>query len=103
MAAFDNSLQAVAEQTFKKIDFNLNGLEKKIFSYHKKRMETVRQRIYRLATALFPDRSYQERVININHYISKYGFGIVKYIGRCLDVSRSEHQMIYLSKWDNGQ
>ncbi len=96
---FDQSLSPMAEQTWGKIDFALKNLEKKIFSQHKKKMDNTRAQIYRLANALYPDRTLQERMLNINYYISKYGFGIVDYIIEKLDVETSDNQMIYLSQY----
>ncbi|MEW5925248.1 MAG: bacillithiol biosynthesis cysteine-adding enzyme BshC [Candidatus Zixiibacteriota bacterium] len=96
---YDQSLGPMTEQTWGKIDFALKNLEKKIFSQHKKKMETTRVQVYRLANALYPNHTFQERMININYYISKYGFGIVDYIIEKLDMETSDNQMIYLSQY----
>jgi bacillithiol biosynthesis cysteine-adding enzyme BshC len=95
---FDSNLEPMTEQTFGKIDFALNALEKKIYTAHKKKMNTVRTQIYKLAGSLYPDGKMQERVLNISYFLSKYGPGITKFIGRTLDVDNPEHQVIYLSQ-----
>ncbi len=99
MVAYDENLEPNAKQTYGKIDFALNNFEKKIFSQHKKRMQTVRNQIYKLNEILYPNKNLQERSLNINYFIAKYGFNVVGFIARSLDISTVEHQIIPLSKF----
>ncbi len=99
MIAYDENLEPNAKQTYGKIDFALNNFEKKIFSQHKKRMQTVRNQIYKLNEMLYPNKNLQERSLNINYFIAKYGFNVVGFIARSLEVSTVEHQIIPLSKF----
>ncbi len=95
---FDETLEPMGKQTYGKIDFAVNGFEKKIFDHHKKKIAAVRSQIYRLANALYPNRILQERVYNINYYIAKYGFSVVDFIVQKTDVESGKIQMIYLSE-----
>jgi bacillithiol synthase len=99
MIAYDESLEPNSKQTYGKIDFALSNFEKKIFGQHKKKMESVRHQIYKLAELLYPNKNSQERSLNINYFIAKYGFGVVGYIARSLDVGTTEHQTIRLSEF----
>jgi uncharacterized protein YllA (UPF0747 family) len=96
---YEKNLEPMIKQTRGKIDFALSNLEKKILSQHKKRMETTRGQIYRMAEAIFPDDVLQERKLNINYFISKYGFGVVDFIFDSLDVGTDDHQLIYMSRF----
>lgn len=96
---YDKSLEPMARQTYGKIDFALNSFEKKIFAHHKRKMQTVRNQIYRLAAVIFPEKNYQERSLNINYFISRYGFGIVDHIAENLDIETTRHQLISLSNY----
>jgi len=96
---FDRNLEPMGQQTWGKIDFALKNLEKKVFSQYKKNMDKTRKQIYRLVNALYPNRSLQERSINVNYYISKYGFDVVNYIVDKLDVQTGDHHMIRLSEF----
>jgi len=97
---FDETLEPLGKQTYGKIDFAINAFEKKIYDHHKRKMESTRNQIYRLSTALFPNRNLQERSLNINYYISKYGFGIVDFIVGSIEAGNDEHQMIYISEFE---
>ncbi len=94
-----SNLEPMAKQTFGKIDSAIGHLEKKVRSQHKKNNDIIRNRIYRLAATLYPNKSFQERVININYFISRYGFGIVDFIIEKMETNTTEHQMIYLSEY----
>lgn len=96
---FDPGLEPMSNQTYGKIDFALNSFEKKIYDHHKQKMESSRQQIYRLAAALYPKSDFQERTLNINYYISKYGFKIVDYITGKIDIETKERRIIYLSEF----
>jgi len=96
-----SSLEPMAKQTFGKIGSALDHFEKKVHSQHKKNNDIIRNRIYRLASTLYPNKSFQERVININYFISRYGFGIVEYMIEKIDINSARHQLIYLSDYKN--
>ncbi len=95
---FDETLEPMGKQTYGKIDFAVNGFEKKIFDHHKKKVAAVRSQIYRLTNALYPNRILQERVYNINYFIAKYGYSIVDFIVQKTNVESGKIQMIYLSE-----
>jgi bacillithiol biosynthesis cysteine-adding enzyme BshC len=94
---YEKNLEPTARQTFGKIDFALKNLEKKIFSEYKKRMDSTRQQVYKLASAFYPNGNLQERSLNINYFISKYGFNVVNYLYSVVDVTKTDHQLIFLS------
>jgi uncharacterized protein YllA (UPF0747 family) len=94
---FDPGLKEFAGQTFGKIDFALKNFESKVFAGHKKKSQDVRNRIYRLWHALFPNRELQERSLNIGYFISKYGFGFIKFMHHKIDINEKSHQLISLT------
>jgi len=96
---FDESLEPMGKQTYGKIDFALNALEKKIYDHHKKKMESTRNQIYKLASALFPAKNLQERSLNINYYMAKYGPKVVDFIVEKIDVNSIDHQLLYISEF----
>ncbi len=97
---FDPTLGKFAEQTMGKIDFQLNNFENKLFSSHKKKSKETRDKIYRLSNAVYPNRKFQERTININYFLSRYGFKFIDFIYDALDSEESAHQIIHLSEFN---
>ncbi len=98
---FDPSLESFGQQIQGKIEFTLKQLEGKVFSAHKKKSKETRERIYRLWNTLFTNRNLQERALNVSYFISKYGFGIIKFIYDQLDSEEKSHQLIYISEMEN--
>ncbi len=96
---FDPALKDFSEQTFGKIDFDLKNLEAKVFASHKKKSQDVRNRIYRLWHALFPNRGLQERSVNIGYFISKYGFEFINFMHNQIDINEKYHQLISMTDY----
>ncbi len=94
-----SDMNPMVKQAYGKIDSTLDHLEKKVYTQHKKNNDITRNRIYKLAATLFPNKTFQERVININYFISRYGFGIVDFMIEKMDINATEHQMINLSEY----
>lgn len=97
---FDPGLDKFARQTHGKIDFALKNFESKVFSSHKKKSQEVRDRIYRLHRALYPNRGLQERCINISYFLSRYGFGFIRFLYDSLDSEEKAHQLIDLMEYE---
>ncbi|MFQ6047543.1 MAG: bacillithiol biosynthesis BshC, partial [Gemmatimonadales bacterium] len=51
----------------------VDALEKKLLNHLKRRNETVVQQVARARTALFPLGRPQERVLNVTHFLVRYG------------------------------
>ncbi len=98
---FDKSLESFAKQIFGKIDYSLNAFEGKVFSAHKKKSKESRDRIYRLWHSLYPNRTFQERVVNISYFISRYGFKFIPFLYNQIDSEESSHKLIQLSEMES--
>ncbi len=97
---FDPSLKRTSEQIHGRIDFALKSYESKVFAAHKKKSQQVRDRIYKLHRALYPNRGLQERCLNICYFISRYGMKFVSFLYRNLDSEEKCHQLVELSDYD---
>ena len=96
---YEPSLESFAKQTMGKIDFTLKSFEGKVFSAHKRKSKESRERIYRLWHSLYPNRTFQERVLNISFFISRYGFDFVPFLYDKIDCEENAHQLIYMSEY----
>ena len=66
----------------------------------RKKSKETRDRIYRLWHALVPNKTFQERSLNITYFISRYGFGFIDFLYEQLDCEESDHQLINLSEYN---
>ncbi|MDX9858662.1 MAG: bacillithiol biosynthesis cysteine-adding enzyme BshC [candidate division Zixibacteria bacterium] len=95
---FDPNLQQVGEQAHGKIDYTLKSFEEKVFSSHKKKSKETRDRIYRLWHALYPNRGFQERTLNVTYFLARYGFHFIRVLHDHMDSEETAHQLMYLSE-----
>ena len=98
--SFDPGQNRNAEQVKGKIDYLLNGFESKLFAAHKKKSQQLRNRVYRIANALYPHCELQERTINICSFLARYGPGVTQYLFDRMDCEQTSHQLISLSEYE---
>ncbi|MFH1686790.1 MAG: bacillithiol biosynthesis cysteine-adding enzyme BshC [bacterium] len=91
---FDKGLQGFADQTSGKIDYLLGQFEHKVFAAHKKKSNDTRERIYRVANALYTNRGLQERSLNVAYFISRYGPDFLSYLYRETESEEKSHQLL---------
>ena len=101
ITSFDPALADFAKQSYGKIDFTMKTFQDKVFSAHKRKQKETRERIYRLGHLLFPNRSLQERVVNSNYFLSRYGIGLVTLLYDQLSIHETAHQIIRIG--DEGE
>ncbi len=92
----DHGLLNNAERMSARIDGEIQKFEEKVFQAHRKKNEIVRSQIERIGFHLFPNGKLQERLFSLNHYIAKYGFGIVREIYDRVDCNSKVHHLINL-------
>ncbi len=96
---FDPSLDKYVAQTFGKIDFLLKGVEGKTFASHKKRSSEKRDRVYKVHNALFPNRTTQERSLNVLYFLARYGSRFVSYMCDQIDSADRAHQVVDMTEY----
>jgi uncharacterized protein YllA (UPF0747 family) len=75
------------------LDQELNHLNKKLFTTHKKRNDTAVGQVKRAANFLFPQGKFQERVISPVYFANKFGPDIFKRLEENLDIDSVDHQL----------
>ncbi|MDT5294167.1 MAG: hypothetical protein QOJ76_1047, partial [Acidobacteriota bacterium] len=50
----------------------------------------------RAATALYPEKSLQERHVNVTSLLARHGRYAVEWIHDAIDLSTTDHQIVYL-------
>lgn len=92
----DHGLMTNAERMSARIDNEIQKFEEKVFQAHRKKNDIVRSQIEKIGFHLFPNGKLQERLFSLNHYIAKYGFGIVQEIYDNVDCDSKVHHLVHL-------
>ncbi len=95
----DQGLVTNASRITGRIDGEIRNLEEKAFQAHRKKNQTLRSQLERIAFHLLPERKLQERVFPISYFVAKYGRGIIDYLLSVLSCRCDVHHLIDLSQW----
>lgn len=94
----DHGIVTNAERIAGRIDLEIKGLEEKVFQAHRKKNQTVRTQLERVAFHLHPTHRLQERAFPINYYLAKYGPWTIDQLLNATDCNSSVHHLIYLDQ-----
>ncbi len=107
---FNNELDALQEQLRRvdptladsletgrrKINYQLDGLRTRFQRAHMARDEAVHRQLQRAFDLLYPNKTLQERHINITSLLSRHGRYVIDWIYDAIDLGSTEHQIVYL-------
>ena len=93
-AALDPTLKGSSEAVIKKINYQLQVLEKKMLRAEKRRMETQLARVSRLKSSVFPNGGLQERVDNFAGYFLQYGYSFFDVLKDAMQPLRSQFLVV---------
>ena len=92
----DHGLITNANRIAGRLDLEIKNLEEKVFQAHRKKNQTLRAQVERVAFSLFPDGKMQERSFPLNYYIAKYGPSVVDTLYDAVDCNSKVHHLISL-------
>jgi uncharacterized protein YllA (UPF0747 family) len=96
IAAIDPTLLDSLEKRRKKIIYHIESLSKKTYRAQALRDETIERQLRQAITALTPDGQLQERVLNVNNFLNKYGPYFIDWLYETIDVDERDHMVLYL-------
>lgn len=80
----------------RKIIYHIGALKKKAYLAQVRKDETVDRQIRAAFTALLPKGQLQERVLNVNSFLNKYGPYFIDWIYEAIELKDKDHRIIYL-------
>ena len=93
---FDPTLADALDGGRRKIEHQLEGLRAR---FHRAQMAcdraTLRQ-LERAATALYPEKSLQERHLNVASLVARHGRYVVDWVHDAIELGADEHEILYL-------
>jgi bacillithiol biosynthesis cysteine-adding enzyme BshC len=95
LRGFDPTLADALEGGRKKIKHQLEGLRARFHRAQMARDRAVLRQLERASTALFPEKTLQERHLNVTSLLARHGRYVVEWIHDAIDLSTNDHQIIY--------
>lgn len=80
----------------RKIIYHIGAMRGKFHHAQMRKDETLRRQLETMFTALMPHKHLQERTLNVNYFLNRYGFYFVDWIYQAIDLDDKGHRVIYL-------
>lgn len=96
LSSLDPTLAKNLATRRRKIVYHIGALRKKARTAQLRNHGDAERRISETITALYPNGALQERSINVNSFLDRYGIYFIDTIYRSIDLSDKGHRIIYL-------
>jgi bacillithiol biosynthesis cysteine-adding enzyme BshC len=92
----DQTLADALDKGRRKINYQIDGLRTRFNRAQVARDEAVNRQLEHAFDLLYPDRTLQERRINITSLLARHGRYVVDWIFDAIDLESNEHEIVYL-------
>jgi bacillithiol synthase len=92
----DPTLASALETGRRKINYQLEGLRARFHRSQMARNEAAHRQLQRAFDQLYPEKSLQERRINIVSLLARHGTYVIDWIYNAINLGSTEHQIVYL-------
>lgn len=92
----DPTLADALEKGRRKINYQIDGLRTRFNRAQVGRDEAVQRQLQHAADLLYPEKTLQERRINISSFIARHGLYFVDWIFDAIDLETKDHEIVYL-------
>ena len=92
----DPTLADALDKGRRKIKYQLDGLRTRFQRAQIGRDEALRRQLERAFDLLYPEKSLQERHINITSLLARHGRYVVDWMFDAIDLGSNEHEIVYL-------
>ncbi len=93
---FDPTLADALAHGTQKIEHQLAGLRARFHRAQMARDRAVNRQLERAATALYPEKTLQERHVNVTSLLARHGRYLVEWVYDAIDLSTNDHHVVYL-------
>ncbi|MBV9958987.1 MAG: bacillithiol biosynthesis BshC, partial [Acidobacteria bacterium] len=92
----DPTLADALETGRRKINYQLHGLRTRFHRAQMNRDRAAHRQIERAFSCLYPEKTLQERRINITSLVARHGRYVVDWIYDAINLGSTDHQIVYL-------
>ncbi len=92
----DPTLAGALDTGRRKINYQIDGLRTRFQRAQMSRDEAVHRQLQHAFDLLYPNKTLQERSINITSLLSRHGRYVIDWIYDAIDLASMEHQVVYL-------
>ena len=90
----DKTLVGSVDTAAKKTEYHLDSIRQKVAAAEVRRHEASVRQIEKAAAHVFPRSRFQERELNVVHFLNRYGLEFLRWLRGELVIDRFKHQLI---------
>jgi uncharacterized protein YllA (UPF0747 family) len=94
LGSMDPTLLGALDTSMRKSIHQLESLRTRYINAATRRDETLARHLDAIANSLFPDGKFQERILNVTSFLSRYGIGIIRSLDESLNLDSRLHQLV---------
>ncbi len=92
----DATLAGALEKGRRKINYQIDGLRTRFNRAQIARDEAVQRQLQHAADLLYPDKTLQERRLNLSSLLARHGRYVVDWMFDAIDLASRDHEIVYL-------
>jgi bacillithiol biosynthesis cysteine-adding enzyme BshC len=96
LRSVDPTLSDALETGRRKINYQLEGLRTRFHRAQMSRDRAAHRQLERAFAGLYPEKTLQERHINITSLLARHGSYVINWIYDAINLGSSDHQIVYL-------
>lgn len=96
LQGIDPTLADALETGRRKINYQLHGLRTRFHRAQMNRDRAAHRQIERAFSCLYPEKTLQERRINITSLVARHGSYVIDWIYDAINLGSTDHQVVYL-------
>jgi bacillithiol biosynthesis cysteine-adding enzyme BshC len=96
LKSVDPTLADALETGRRKINHQLEGLRSRFHRAQMSRDRAAHRQLERAFAALYPEKTLQERRINVTSLLARHGSYVINWIYDAINLGSSDHQIVYL-------
>ena len=96
LQGIDPTLADALETGRRKINYQLHGLRTRFHRAQMNRDRAAHRQIERAFSCLYPDKTLQERRINITSLVARHGSYVIDWVYDAINLGSTDHQVVYL-------
>jgi uncharacterized protein YllA (UPF0747 family) len=94
LGSMDPTLQGALNTSTRKSLYQVESLRTRFINAAARRDEMLARHLDGIGNSLFPDRKFQERMLNVTSFLSRNGTGLIRSLDESLSLDSTKHQLV---------
>jgi hypothetical protein len=94
LGSMDPTLRGALDTSMRKSVHQVESLRMRYINAAARRDEMLARHLDGIGNSLFPDGKFQERMLNVTSFLSRYGTGIIRSLDESLSLDSTQHQLV---------